>query len=110
MSLDLKFNRLDTLGLVAVTTTTWTCDTATQFAQPFNQATFLNYDTLHPVTIIDSIVIPPAQVVTGGVQPGQFKINLNTGEVNQSPINIKFVNGSTTNNVVVIYTQYAAKL
>ena len=76
------------------------------FAQPFNQATFVNYDTNFGVTILDTVLIPRATISSGIVTPAQFKLNLNTGEVNGTAIKITIPASSTTANLVVIYTQY----
>ena len=89
-----------------VTTSSLQYQKSDMFKQPFNQATFINYDPNYPVTILMGVVIPPAKVITGGVRPSQFKINLNVGEVNTTNININIPTATTSANLVVIYTQY----
>lgn len=77
-----------------------------KWKQPFNQVCFFNFDVNHPVTVNNSFVIPPAQAIPNGVIPGQLEITLNVSEVNDTTFSFKYAAGSTTNNIVIVYTQY----
>lgn len=72
--------------------------------QPFNQALFLNYDTVNPV-FINNQPIPPATVVSGITYPTQMQIALNVGEVNATDFTIDFALSSTA-LLRIIYTKY----
>ena len=78
-----------------------------KWKEPFNQATFINYDTNSQVIINTNIIIPPAavNVTTGNVYPTVFQISLNTEEINDEYYTFDF-QGSSSANLQVIYTWY----
>lgn len=73
--------------------------------EPFNQASFFNYDTTTSVKINNSITIPPAQTIGGFVYPTVLEISLNTEQVNAEFYTFDF-GTSASPNLQVIYTQY----
>ena len=64
--------------------------------QPFNQAAFMNLDTVNSVWI-NSIEVPKLQ---------QLVIPLNVGEVNNTDYTFNF-KGSTTAMLQIIFTRYS---
>jgi N6-adenosine-specific RNA methylase IME4 len=87
-----------------ITTTFYNCTNVQEWKEPFNQATFINYDPVNPI-LINSLPIPPAQTIGGVIYPTSFKINLNVGEVNRTNFNID-IRGSQTALCWIVYTQY----
>lgn len=75
-----------------------------QFKEPFNQATFFNYDVNSSISI-NKWVLPPAITISGSVYPTYLQISLNFGEINDTNFDINTFN-STTGNWQVIFTQY----
>ena len=70
-------------------------ETLKTWKEPFNQATFFNWDPANNVYINQH-----------PVGPGQaFSISLNAGEVNTSRYNIDN-RGSATASLEIVYTQY----
>jgi hypothetical protein len=74
-----------------------------QWDEPFNQATFFNYDTTTAVVVNEVFTIPPA---TAANQPSYLEISGNTREVNDTNFKFDF-GGSTSVNLVIVYSQYA---
>jgi hypothetical protein len=75
-----------------------------KWKEPFNQASFFNYDPVNPVKV-NQFVIPPAVTIGGFAYPAVLKINLNTLEVNQTFFTFDF-GASPTANLQIIYSQY----
>jgi hypothetical protein len=75
--------------------------------QPFNQATFMNYDINAGVQINTDIYVPKAtqDPVTLEIYPTNFEISLNVNEVNDTNYNFNFF-GSTTAKLVIVHTEY----
>lgn len=73
---------------------------------PFNSILFINYDVNHTVQINTDIIVPAAQAIATGVVPGKFSIDLKTRAYNDTTFKVLFVKNSTTNKLVIVYTQY----
>ena len=76
-----------------------------QWFEPFNQATFFNYDTTNKVVINQGLILPPAVLSGSIVYPTSFTVALNALEVNTTNFSFDF-QGSTSINLHVVYTQY----
>ena len=76
-----------------------------QWFEPFNQATFFNYDRNNPVIINQGLVLPPALFTGGIVYPTSFTVSLNALEVNSTNYSFDF-SGSDSINLQIVYTQY----
>lgn len=90
--------------LQKVSTNFYQNNASQQWKEPFNQATFFNYDPNNPIRI-NKFILPVAQTVSGNVYPSYMTINLNRLEINDTNFTID-TNGSTTANYHIIYTQY----
>lgn len=77
-----------------------------KWMEPFNQATFFNYDTTGTVTVNGSQVIPAAQNIGGFIYPTVMEISLNTEEVNDTYFTFDFASRRNQPNLQVIYTTY----
>lgn len=75
-----------------------------KWKEPFNQASFFNYDTTNIVKVND-FIIPPAVSVGGNTYPTVLEYNLNTMEVNVTYFTFSFPTPATA-NLQIIYSQY----
>ncbi len=93
-------------GLQKVSTNFFSNSVTEQWKEPFNQATFFNFDVNSPIYInkwkLGRAITDP---VTGEVYPTYLEIALNVGEINDSNFQVDTKN-SATGNWQVIYTQY----
>jgi len=90
--------------LIPTGTHFWHTNASDTWFEPFNQATFFNYDP-NSSLLVNNFPIPAAQIVGGVLYPTNFKINLNAGEINPTKMIID-INGSATANCWIVYTQY----
>lgn len=72
--------------------------------EPFNQATFYNYDTASGI-LINQFPLGPALTIGGNVYPSYHTVNLNVGEVNETNYTVDS-KGSATANVWIVYSEY----
>ena len=92
------------LTLQKVSTNFYQNNSTVQWKEPFNQATFFNFDTDHNL-YIQKWVLAPGVLTGGNVYPTFLEISLNHMEINDTMFIVDTDNSSTA-NWQVIYTQY----
>lgn len=92
--------------LQEISTNFYSSSISQDWKEPFNDATFFNYDTVNPL-FIQKWELPPAIVNTtnGHVYPSALAIELKVGCVNGTNFTMD-TKGSTTGSWRIIFTQY----
>jgi hypothetical protein len=90
--------------LQKVTTNYYNMLNNTAWKEPFNQATFYNWDPNSGI-LINQFPLSPALVIGGNTYPAYHTVNLNEGEINDTNYTID-LKGSTTGLVWIVYTEY----